>query len=73
MAGIAERDVDKLRADTPATRTLAHFNNAGAALPPMQVVNAAKEYLDLEASLGGYGSSLGVQQSQARSRHRVVN
>ncbi len=47
-------DVNQLRLDTPATKDLIHFNNAGASLPPAQVLEAVIAYLKEEASLGGY-------------------
>lgn len=43
-----------LRADTPACKTLAHFNNAGAALMPLPVYTAMTDYLALEQQIGGY-------------------
>lgn len=50
-------DLDKVRRDTPATATLAHLNNAGAALMPAPVVDAMHGYIDLEAAIGGYESA----------------
>ncbi|MFC0629463.1 aminotransferase class V-fold PLP-dependent enzyme [Kribbella deserti] len=51
---ISDSDVDRWRADTPAVQKLVHFNNAGAGLMPTPVLAAMKDYLDLEAEIGGY-------------------
>jgi len=42
------------RADTPATGSRIHLNNAGAALSPRPVQAAILEHLGAEARLGGY-------------------
>ena len=42
------------RAETPEVARLTHLNNAGAALAPLPVRHAVAEYLDREATLGGY-------------------
>jgi selenocysteine lyase/cysteine desulfurase len=47
-------DVERARRDTPGVATVAHLNNAGAALPPSVVTEAVIAHLRLEAQLGGY-------------------
>ncbi|MDH6522214.1 cysteine desulfurase/selenocysteine lyase [Streptomyces sp. SAI-090] len=47
-------DVARARADTPGCATVTHFNNAGAALMPRQVIEATTRHLHLEAQTGGY-------------------
>lgn len=47
-------DVARARADTPGTASVAHLNNAGAALPPTPVLEAVVEHLRREAEIGGY-------------------
>ena len=47
-------DIEKVRADTPGCHDLIHFNNAGAALPTRQVLDAQIEYLRRESRMGGY-------------------
>jgi selenocysteine lyase/cysteine desulfurase len=43
-----------LRAETPGCEQRIHLNNAGAALPPLPVLQVMQEYLDFEARTGGY-------------------
>lgn len=47
-------DVSSVRKDTPGTRFVAHFNNAGAALMPAPVVETVDAYLKEETRRGGY-------------------
>lgn len=47
-------DIDQIRAETPGCASVKHFNNAGASLPPQSVLDTVTEYLNIEASIGGY-------------------
>jgi cysteine desulfurase/selenocysteine lyase len=47
-------DVLLARRDTPGCQHVLHLNNAGAALMPKQVLDAATGHLRLEAETGGY-------------------
>ena len=47
-------DVPLLRSDTPGVAHVLHFNNAGAALPPRPVLDAATSHLAREATIGSY-------------------
>jgi len=53
-AAMGSLDVEAARRDTPGCSGVAHFNNAGSSLPSAPVVEAGKEWLDLEAEIGGY-------------------
>ena len=46
--------LDRVFADTPAKKNLIHLNNAGASLMPTSVLNSQVDYLNDEASIGGY-------------------
>jgi len=48
------REIQKFRDDTKGTSDCAHFNNAGASLPPDVVVESVIQYLSEEAVRGGY-------------------
>jgi selenocysteine lyase/cysteine desulfurase len=48
------KSIESLRLDTPGCAHRTHLNNAGAALPPLPVLRAMQEHLDLEAHIGGY-------------------
>jgi cysteine desulfurase / selenocysteine lyase len=47
-------DLQRARQDTPGCANVLHFNNAGAALMPQPVLDAAINHLRLEAQIGGY-------------------
>jgi selenocysteine lyase/cysteine desulfurase len=46
--------ITKLRAETPGCQHRIHLNNAGAALPPLPVIQSMQEYITLESEIGGY-------------------
>jgi cysteine desulfurase / selenocysteine lyase len=47
-------DLPRVRGETPGCERRLHFNNAGASLMPLPVLDAVRTHLDLESRIGGY-------------------
>jgi cysteine desulfurase/selenocysteine lyase len=47
-------DRARLRAETPGCAHVTHFNHAGSSLMPSAVLSTVVDYLNLEATIGGY-------------------
>lgn len=58
----------RLRRDTPGCERVAHLNNAGASLPPSQVVARMITHLRLEEEVGGYEAAARVADERAEGR-----
>lgn len=51
---LTDQEIQQFRAETKGTVQRVHFNNAGASLPPDVVVETMIDYLNEEATYGGY-------------------
>lgn len=63
---LSEQEIQQFRADTKGTAERIHFNNAGASLPPDVVVQTMTDYLNEEATFGGY-------ETEAKYYDRIEN
>lgn len=62
-------NTDLLRAQTPASQHLIHFNNAGASLSPQAVNDTLFEHLMLEQRMGGYEAGEATMAAQENFYH----
>lgn len=51
---LSEKDIERFRSETPGTKEVIHFNNAGSSLPPEVVRKAVNDYNNEEMTFGGY-------------------
>jgi selenocysteine lyase/cysteine desulfurase len=59
---IRDAQLRRWRADTPAADAgRSHLNNAGASLMPTPVIEAVRDHLELEATMGGYEAADAVR------------
>jgi len=64
-------DVARARRETPGCSRVAHFNNAGAALPPQPVLDALLRHLQEEADVGGYEAA-DAAAAQRQSTYQAI-
>jgi len=69
---ISAAEIAQFRAETPGTTNLVHFNNAGASLPALPVLNTVIDYLQKEAITGGYEIEALYQQEIDRTYSLVA-
>jgi cysteine desulfurase / selenocysteine lyase len=66
-------DVELARRDTPGAEKVAHLNNAGAALPPVQVTDAVIAHLLREAEMGGYEAAAAAGEQVERTYSAIAD
>ncbi|MFT6055503.1 MAG: selenocysteine lyase/cysteine desulfurase, partial [Roseivirga sp.] len=49
---LSEKDIERFRSETPGTKEVIHFNNAGSSLPPEVVRKAVNDYNNEEMTFG---------------------
>lgn len=69
----APLDIAALRADTPGCGQVMHFNQAGAGLPPRQVIEAMSRRMALEAEHGPMECAASGEEIKARARDLAAN
>ena len=68
-------DIERVRAETPGSRDVLHFNNAGAALQPDIVLQTVIGHLRRESEIGGYEAAdeaLDRREAVYRSIARLI-
>lgn len=65
-------DVERARAETPGCSHVAHLMACGAGLMPAPVLDAVKEHLDLEATMGGYEAAARAEPAVERTYDAIA-
>jgi len=66
-------DIARLRAETPGCGRVMHFNQAGAGLPPRQVIEAMSRRMAREAEQGPMECAASGEEIKARARDLAAN
>lgn len=64
-------EIDRLRADTPGTAEVTHFNNAGAGLQPAIVTDTVVAHLRREELIGGYEAHVEADSRISAARDSI--